>query len=98
MKTYFKSHDNTTFWQFDHLQNLLLCIVDDGCKQGIFQRCDLDAITVVRQYSKEEIQDIPFCNRIYATSSKAEFHHKYRKVFQEAMIAFDSIVISTQTK
>jgi hypothetical protein len=48
----------------------------------------------VRQYSKEDIQDLPYCNRLYFSSSKAEFHHKYRKVFQEAMIAFDSIVIN----
>jgi hypothetical protein len=98
MKTYFKSHDNKQFWQYDHLQNLLLCILDDGCKQGIFQRCDLDAITVARQYKREEDNRVPYCNRIYATSSKAEFHQVYRKVFQEAMIAFDSIVISTQNK
>jgi hypothetical protein len=35
---------------------------------------------------------------LYFESSKAEFHHKYRKVFQEAMIAFDSIVINQSTK
>lgn len=92
MNTYFKSHDNTQFWNYNHLTGIMLCIVQDGCLQGLFQKCDKQSLILVRQFSNEMMRDLPEEQRTFNPSTKEEFFNLYQKTLHNTLVSFDSFV------
>jgi hypothetical protein len=78
MNTFFKSHDNTQFFNYDHLSGIMLTVVQDGCHQGFFKRCDKSSLVLVRQYSKEMQQGLHESVRTYHPSTEHEFNYELR--------------------
>jgi hypothetical protein len=92
MTTYFKSHDNTQHFKYDHLNGIMLCIVQDGCHQGLFQRCDKASMVLVRQYSKDMTQGVDESQRLYNPSTAEEFFQLYQKTLHNTQVAFNSLI------
>jgi hypothetical protein len=82
MNTFFKSHDSTQFFNYDHLSGIMLTIVQDGCHQGLFQRCDKNSLILVRQFSKEMTQGLDESVRTYHPSTVGEFFTMYQKTLK----------------
>lgn len=92
MNTLFKSHDNTQFFNYDHLSGIMLTIVQDGCHQGLFQRCDKNSLILVRQYSKEMQQGLHESVRTYHPSDVNEFFKMYQKTLHNTQVSFNQLI------
>jgi hypothetical protein len=92
MNTFFKSHDSTQFFNYDHLSAIMLTIVQDGCHQGLFQRCDKSSLILVRQYSKEMTQGLDESVRTYHPSDVNEFFRMYQKTLHNTQVSFKQLI------
>lgn len=92
MNTYFKSHDSTQHWKYDHITGIMLCIITDGCNQGLFQKCDKQSLVLVRQYSMEMTKGLDESVRTFHPSTHTEFFHLYQKTLHNTIVSFDSLV------
>jgi hypothetical protein len=92
MNTFFKSHDSTQYFNYDHLSGIMLTIVQDGCHQGLFQRCDKNSLILVRQFSKEMTQGLDESVRTYHPSTVGEFFTMYQKTLHNTQVSFKQLI------
>jgi hypothetical protein len=74
-KTRFRTSDGSYFC-YDHIEGVLVTVIADGARKGIFTRTDSTASMLARQFHLEEMHNVPDESRLYFPLTERQFKQK----------------------